>query len=404
MNDQLDLLQQLATARPAYLDAPADPHVRQAHLSRALSEPGLGLGDGRTRRPMHLRPGARLVFGLTAAASVAALAVVTTGVHGSTSPPVTGSTRSGRLAGGQGQPDSASKILLLAADQVLTAPASGKYWRTATELVSLDLAGPGKDPYRMRYTGPEEDWAARSDSATSWGVGHGFSYAPATAADRAAWKRDGSPKTLSVHEVDPNGKETRLNGVAVNDKHLTVDPVNPASEVFNIGGKDISMHAVRRLPSDPAELTTVLMRNYQGSGITPKGKVSVSKDQWLFSTATDVLTLPVAPEVRASAYRILAGLKSVQNLGSVSDLKGRTGNAVAIDAAYSEGLSQIRLVIDPKTGLLLAQETRIIKPVAAMSWLKPSDVWQATVIDSAGWTNDKPPARTKYVPSGKGVG
>jgi hypothetical protein len=403
MNDQLDVLQQLATARPAYLDAPADPQVRQAHLSQALSEPGLGLGDGRTKRPMHLRPGARLVFGLTAAATVAAITVVTTGVHGSTSPPVA-STQTAQPATGQTEDVSASKILLLAADHVLTAPASGKYWRTSTELVSLDLAGPDKDPYRMRYSGPAQDWAARSDSASSWSVGHGFTYTPATAADRAAWKRDGSPKTLSIHTIGKDGKADRLNGVPVTDKEYVVDRNNPDSSVFSIGGKDISMHAVRRLPSDPAELTTVLMRNYQGTGYTPKGMVKVTKDQWLFSSATDVLTLPVAPEVRASAYKILAGLTSVQNLGSVTDLKGRTGNAVAIDESYSEGVSQIRLVIDPKTGLLLAQETRVVKPVAAMSWLKPTDVWQATVIDSAGWTNDKPPARTKYVPSGKGVG
>jgi hypothetical protein len=422
MIDTTDVIQLLADSRPAYLDAGTDPAVRQDHLRRALTEPSSSLASeegeqlariGVPDRPLHRRTGLRVGVGLTAAATVAAITVATGGFHGTPTP--TAGSGGGQVVAGRAKSTPAkaqlgvSQILLLAADQVRAAPTTGKYWRTTTELRGLELAGPKNDPYTLEGGDVDEIWAARADSGTSWGVGRGLGYKPATSADLAAWKRDGSPKIVDMHEAKSDGKDSVLTGVSIAASKEQVVPTNPDSEIFSIGGKDKSMRDVRELPADPTALRKVLLQNYQRSVDATKSlKRAVgpawTEDQWLFNTATDVLTLPVTPQVRASTYRILAGLGSVHSLGRVTDVKGRPGNAVAIQDTGSLGLQEDRLIIDPTTGLLLAQETRVLKPVAAMSWLKPTDVWQTSVVTRIGWTNDRPPARTKYVPSANAVG
>jgi hypothetical protein len=407
MTSQFDLMQQLADARPDYLDLAPDAQLREAQLRRALTEPDSLMAEqriehltrlGRPVRPVHRRPGVRVAAGLTAAATVAAVAVAATGgLPGSTATP---GRRPAVQAGGAGHatgqaaPLQASQILLLAADRVLGDRSSGRYWRDVTELHALSLAGPDNDPYKVSYLDHNEMWSARSASETSWAVQHGFTYAPATAADRQIWKRQGSPAKFTIHVVGQKGDSTLE--VSASHKKTVVDPTNTDSNGLYIGGQGYSVRAVRNLPSDQDALTKVLLKNYQ-----PK---VATKDQWLFSAATDVLTLPVSSPVRASAYRILAGLNGVRSLGTVTDVDGRTGNGVAIQQTGAQGVSEIRLVINAKTGLLLAQEIRYVKPGAALAWLKPTDVYQATVVTELGWTNDKPPARTKYVPSGHGVG
>ncbi|RFU38617.1 hypothetical protein DZF91_26755 [Actinomadura logoneensis] len=61
---------------------------------------------------------------------------------------------------------------------------------------------------------------------------------------------------------------------------------------------------------------------------------------------------PVRPAVRAAAYRVLADLPDVRSLGTVTDLRGRRGQALTRqgDDAEGVGTGAYRLVIDPNTG------------------------------------------------------
>jgi hypothetical protein len=410
MSPQPDIMTLLQDARPEHLDPAPDPRRRQHDLARALGE-AAQLPPARRR---VIRP-SRVVYGLTAAAAVAAIAVATASgptAPGSTAGPAAGAqagtpagsaTGSGSTSSGEPSSLNAAQILLVAADQVRTAPASGRYWRTTTDLYSLELAGPAKNPYVIRSGDREQNWVARSESGTSWGAYKGLGREPASAADRVAWQRDGSPKTFAVHgnwvdDAAKGGKKSvaDLPGAPT---AWTVNPYNAESKVFFIG-HELSMSAVRDLPADPQALRAFLLTDYQRN--VKAG--SPTQDEWIFDTATDLLTLPVSPDVRAAAYRIMSGLSGVQSLGRVSDLTGRAGNAVAVQGTDGQGRFEKRIIIDAASGLLLADETRYLEPGPKLSWLKPTDVWQTTVVTDIGWTDDKPPARTRYTPSGNGVG
>jgi hypothetical protein len=47
-----------------------------------------------------------------------------------------------------------------------------------------------------------------------------------------------------------------------------------------------------------------------------------------------------------------------------------------------------QLIIDPRTGLLLADQQIVVKPNG--SWLKPGWRWSYSARQDAGWTNTEP--------------
>lgn len=420
MNRQSDVMTRLGDARPAHLDRAPVPGRRQDDLSRALGEP-TRRSDGPNR--IRVRP-TRIAVGLGAVAAVAAVTVASTGSIGFFGPearPRAGSPTSGSAAPSSGLttpsqnstvPNSgsalgASQILLVAADQVRSDSTSGRYWRITHDLYALELAGPAKSPYVIRSGDREQTWIARSDSKPSWAAHKGLGRAPLSAADRAAWKRDGSPTTFAVRGDRVTGSGKQKDSIAQipgAPSSWTVDMFNPASKVFFVG-HDLTMQDVRALPSDEAALRDFLLTDFRRNVEASRQRgESLAQDDWLFSQATELLTLPVASEVRASAYRIMAGIKGVRSLGQVKDAAGRVGNAVAVTGTDSRGRFENRIIINSSTGLLMADETRILEPVAALSWVKPTDVYASTVVKQIGWTNDKPPAATKYDASGSGLG
>jgi hypothetical protein len=380
MND-LDLLRAFGDE----LEAPHD--VRETHLRhRVMAEIA--------RRPSPTgRTGARVVWGLTAAATVVAVTLVATGVthenHGAAS-----TTASPGLNG--------SQVLLLAAEHASSASsATGSYWLTATEFHRLRLASSHGTTFKLDDGLRSESWTARSDSDTSRRLEQELGLTPAGSADRTAWKQAGSPPQVDLHDLGQDLKDYLKPDVPVaaqpaevfqsparNAVHGIRAEKAAASNSFVIGRQRLTLAQLGHLPTDPAALRKVMLNGYKnnaGFG-TP--------DSWVFSSAVDVLTLPVTPQVRASVYRILAGLPSVRNLGPAKDIKGRTGNAVAIDWNGPEGTEEHRLIIDAKSGNLLAEETRLVKPIGKLSWLKPTDIERTTVVTRSGWTNATPPAKT----------
>jgi hypothetical protein len=408
MNRQHNAMDRVAMARRAALDPAPDPERRLADLARALAEPSpFSSSDAPRSAPVGARTHrSRLVLGLSAAATVAAVAAViaTSGLE-SAGPTANGTGAAETASTGtnsRATDQRATRILLVAADHVATAAPSGRYWRTTTDLYALELAGPARHPYVIRSGDREQNWVARSDSDPNWGAGKSLGREPASAADRAAWQADGSPTTFAVRE--PVSQQV-ITVPAAGTKWV-VQETNSGSKVFFVG-HDLTMSQIRALPADPSRLRTFLMTDFRRSvkaGREYPLAGTWTQDSWLFDNASSLLTLPVSPEVRASAYRIMAEVKGVRSLGSVPDLTGRVGDAVAVRGSNSLGEFEKRIIIDPATGLMLADEIRYLKPIERLSWAKPTDVWQSTVFIDVGWTNDKPPAPTGDGPSGKGVG
>jgi hypothetical protein len=125
-----------------------------------------------------------------------------------------------------------------------------------------------------------------------------------------------------------------------------------------------------------------------------------------------LLTLPVTPAVRAALYRMLAGLPGVRSLGPVTDAGGRAGVAVALSGRYSgcgqesalhsgggteerptfaSCVVEQRLVIDPASGMPLAQELRYAGLPPGQHWSAPDGLFSFRLFRAAGWTGASPP-------------
>ena len=398
-----DLITRLAQARPsARLDPAADPTAdRNPELTTATRNPrrqadlALILATAQDARPHRLLP--RTVrqqagVGLAAAASIAAIAtVIATGSLGSraTTPapptalksqPGTGTPQAAAL--------SASQILLLAARQVSTTTATtGRYWRERARYVSLQQVGPANGKYLVSSQERDDTWTARSAHATSWWISQNLGTKPTGPADVTAWQQAGSPTSWKVPAPKPGSRGWLI--IEAAGGKPSSSPSNSGSMIFSLGNHNVSMADLQRLPADPARLKARLITNFRNGG--GGGDLPSTQDAWLFRVASDLLEMPVRPGVRAAAYRLIAGLDGVRSLGRTVDVDGRVGNGVAIRMNNAAGLSEDRIIIEPSTGLPLAEEITYLKPTGSRAWLKPNQVWYAHVVDSIGWTNATPP-------------
>jgi len=121
------------------------------------------------------------------------------------------------------------------------------------------------------------------------------------------------------------------------------------------------MEDLRGLPTDPKGLKAWLLEFYAGHS-TETTSEKVSSDEWLFGVATGlIMDMPITPQVRAAAFRMLADLGSVKALGTLKDARGRAGTAVAIVEKTEVGVLQHRLIIDDATGRALGQDIVVLK-------------------------------------------
>jgi hypothetical protein len=385
----MDLLKQ---ARPASLDPEPDQLRREHDLNRILASAAADQAPrARSGRRIAGMPARRFGYGLGfAAAAAAAVAVVVSSTAGPTTPsrpiaePATPSgPTAGPTTGPSATPLGAGQILLMAADQAAKAPpASGRYWVAKTTFEALYQTGPASAPYQVRTRNRDDTWTARSASGTSWYIGQYLGTAPVTAADQAAWVKAGSPTSWKV---------TDFRTLTLDAARLPAfgNPSNSGSAVFALGGHNVTVKNLQSLPGDTAKLKALLLRYFHNGGAG--GELPTAPNAWLFEVGAGMLSMPIKPEVRAATYRMMAALPGVRSLGSTKDIDGRTGNGVAIQETDRFGVVQDRVIIDPATGLPLAQEYVYQKANGARSWLTPNDVWYAQVYQSLGWTNDSPP-------------
>jgi hypothetical protein len=71
-------------------------------------------------------------------------------------------------------------------------------------------------------------------------------------------------------------------------------------------------------------------------------------NEWLFTVTSGMIQSMPLTGTRSAAYRLLATIPGVQNLGTVMDNRGRSGSAVAFADHNINGSFQDQLIIDQR--------------------------------------------------------
>ncbi|MGI5162082.1 hypothetical protein [Microbispora sp. CA-102843] len=165
----------------------------------------------------------------------------------------------------------------------------------------------------------------------------------------------------------------------------------------DMAGDSLTWKEVRAIPSEPDKL-----RSYLEERITRQLTVNPGSGTDVEEATAHILLrdcvgiisgLPASPEVRASAYRVLASLPGIRAEGETADPLGRRGQALGYQEEIEPGLfTKVQLVVDPGTGLLLA-EVRTNTTTLANG--RQAELRVSTSYRAIGWTDDRPelPAR-----------
>ncbi|MEU6717799.1 CU044_5270 family protein [Nonomuraea sp. NPDC046802] len=380
-------IDELRAARPAHLgDRPVDERTRAVELARAMAGP---------REPRRRRRAPRPVWGaglLGAAAAVTAVAVVMWGNGGSAAPPLTprapDKARSVASAPATSTVKlSAREVLLAAAEKADRQPEkTGDYWHTAMEHRTLYTAVKGG--YTVVHRQRSEAWTPGAADGDQWYRSQSLGVEPATEEDRTAWQAAGSPRRIEVLMGVGPGKKGALE-VSPRKARLDRSPLVDGT-VFWLG-RNITMKDLRGLPDKPDALKRWLLKSYKGHD-TEALSVPMSADIWLFRVSSGLITdMPVTPQVRGAAFRMLAELDTVEVAEGVTDDEGRQGTAVAIREHVKGGtVLEYRLIFDEETGRTLGQENIVVKPAGRHAAFKPGEVSSSSVVIEAGWTDTRP--------------
>jgi hypothetical protein len=115
---------------------------------------------------------------------------------------------------------------------------------------------------------------------------------------------------------------------------------------WDLGPKHLDWNGLDQLTTDPAQLLK-LMRSSTESG-----------DQDAFEQAGYLLGgAPASPKLRAGLFKALAQIKGVKLVGTVKDSAGRVGT----ELAFSGSIFRDRMIIDPKTSVLLESTETWVK-------------------------------------------
>jgi hypothetical protein len=337
---------------------------------------------------------------VVAAAAIAAVATITA------PSPVPQSGPSGR------------EVLLTAARTVARAsqPVTGRYWVTPGTVGNFLKVGPADDPYLVLEKVGVQYWAARSPRDGSPDLSQALWVRPASPSDQAAWRRDGSPAEWQnigqdTALADPYGNPAygRLLPLSTAPGKLTTQTAEYGSQPFLVGDKALSLRQLLALPADPHKLKELLLagsRHY----------APVSQSAYLLQAVPPVLQMPVTPAVRSALYRMLAAMPGIRSLGTVKDVSGKQGAAVAYTGKYTNcgngiplhssssslyrvlftscSVQQI-LVIDPATGLPQAEELRYAQLPAGQKWPAHGGLFSYEIFGQSYWTNHNHPGSSK---------
>jgi hypothetical protein len=391
--DDLELVRELLGGPGPSARARAGGRATLMALAATEADPAAQQPPAPADRPARTRrlalAGAGAGTAVLAGAAAAAVLIATAG----TGAPQPGHAAGGHAAGHAVTGPSAQDVLLTAARQAGAAPAAaGRYWVTRSRSGTNLAVGTAGHRYVITDQGRDERWTARAASGSSGFISQSLGARPATAADAAAWRQAGSPRHWLVAVTKPGQGRARLQISAAAGKPFG-NPANDGAKVFAVGNRNVSMRQLRRLPATAAGLKALLLRYFSAPGATG-GDLPASATAWLWQTGTGMITdMPLSPAQRAAAYRMLAGLRGVHSLGRVTDPAGRHGTAVELTSRTgAAGTEASILIVDPRTGLPLATEIRVVRAAGLTAGLRRGALASYEVIRFAGWSDATPPA------------
>ncbi|MDH6627548.1 hypothetical protein M2271_005374 [Streptomyces sp. LBL] len=369
-----DVMKVLAGARPDELDPSrlAGSRRQREDLARILA----GAAESRAARfrvPERLRGGIRPLGTVAALAAVAASAVVVSTLDREPSgvrpggPPQSSSVAAGpgsSTSDGQGDVRVDGRLELLSvAKKAETSAAEGTYWQTTTrsEDVNVVSAAGGKGrPFAVRGTATAE-WSVGVRPGTRSLMVSDLDAVSAlrTKADEARWRAAGSPEQMQIE--DTANEEGGTLGYTLGTRRPMVMRTDADDKIYALGPRNVSYQDLRELPSDSGALRRQLEKAYAED----KGaETSAGRTAYVLRQAADLITMPVKPAVRAAAYRVMAELPGVRGLGRVTDPLGRAGVGVVFPDTGRTPLGSVeqRLVVDPSTGAMLAEQVVLVEP------------------------------------------
>ncbi|WP_327104220.1 CU044_5270 family protein [Nonomuraea glycinis] len=338
------------------------------------------------RRRLLLTPG-RSLLGLAAAAAAVAVIAPAMLSDGTISVGPRPSTSVSTTAG-----PTAQQILLAAAVAVAKAPASGDYWRTAT-VDQWMLTDPTRG-YVLEGSRSLETWRAKRPDLQYWRIWQDLGVKPATPQDEAAWRAAGAPASWRY----PKNMKTE-NLFSVPSRPLKAAAGERTAERLygkwkgsagHLAGDSMTWKEVRAIPGEQDKLRNYLEERIgrlelSGSGMDAKE----ARAHILLRGCVGIISgLPASPEVRASAYRILASLPGIRAEGEMTDPLGRRGQTLSYQEEIEPGLfTQVQLVVDPSTGLLLAE---VRTNTTELANGRQAELRLSTSFQAIGWTDDRP--------------
>lgn len=421
-------MDELQLVRDCFGEPPSpDPDMAAAAKARMFAADPVA-GRRFARRLPIVSPSTRLLrVGIPAVATVAAAAVVAAILAAGPAarkpahalPPAAGGIAVFALPGGAavgGSAGSGREILLTAARTAAKAaaqPAPERYYVTPGTVGNFVQVGPPGNRYLVLEVVNRQYWAATNPRDGSPDMSQPVDVQAASPADEAAWKRDGSPRVWQdvgqeTGLADPVGPSSAwLHPLSASPGKLTAMDAGYGLQPFLIGNQAFSLQQLQALPADPAKLKTLLL-----TGLT--GYEGVDAATYLFQTVPAVLEMPVTPAARSALYTLLASLPGVRSMGTVTDVAGRQGVAVAYTAGYSSCGEQLELkssggqgralfatctiqqilIINPDDGMPLAEELRYTQLPAGQHWSAPDDLFSYETFGTPYWTNQDRPGRS----------
>jgi hypothetical protein len=227
----------------------------------------------------------------------------------------------------------------------------GQYLYLRERDAYLTTVGDGPHPYSAITPTARETWIGRDGSGRFVERTTGKTEFPGPR-DRADWVVAGRPK---------------LSGTPGSGRPVHLDAYG-----FDAGGSVLTYEQLAALPSEGRAMYDKLLQLAGSAGPSP--------DQEAFTIIGDLLrSAPVPARVRAGLYRAAAYVKGVRYAGEVTDPLGRRG--LAVELANPEAVN--RLVFDPDTSALLAEESVLTKRVAYVDAAPGDVIGSRVVVDSA---------------------
>ncbi|HVA19126.1 MAG TPA: CU044_5270 family protein, partial [Solirubrobacteraceae bacterium] len=318
-------------------------------LDRQLRLAARARGTVNARQTSHIAVRRRLAVAAAALGVTAAIvAFLTFGLAGS-----------GSMSAAQALEHAAE-----AAQRGLAAPqlAPGEYWYTRSIQANTTGFSLYHRPALIQSRQLIERWQASNGSGRERSTSDGLPQFFGTAAERRlfAGRESSAPQPVPNDEAIPPGVGFRSMLGKLTYAQVLALPTDPSAMLERV--RSAARHSREQLE-----------RSAPGSPIAQQSLPAFELEAFA-SALTD---LPLTPGSRAALYRAMARTSGVSYLSSVRDPLGRTGAALTSQgwiAGFIDGTGSLsgrrrvtnELVFDPRTGVLLAQQTVLDSAIPAV--------------------------------------